>query len=237
MRVAVISDIHSNIYALEAVLEDIATRNIDRIFCAGDLVGYTPYPNEVIEKIRSKEIPTVQGNYDEAVGNEKAVCGCDHETERGQKIAGASMNFTVVETSEENKKFLRELPEQLEFNLGEYEVLLVHGSPRRLNEYLYAGSEQIEEVLAEVDADILVCGHTHLPYHRLIAGQHVINVGSVGKPKHGNPNSIYTIIEVDKGQVTTEFIEVSYPVEKVTAEIGKTALADEVIEDLRSGRG
>ena len=235
MRVAVISDIHSNIYALQAVLEDIETRQVDKIFCAGDLVGYTPFPNKVIELIREEEITTVQGNYDEAVGNEKVVCGCDYDTEVEQKIGSASMNFTIVETTDQNKQFLRELPSEFTFDLGELSVLLVHGSPRRLNEYLYAGSEQLKEVAAEVEEDILICGHTHLPYHRVVAGCHVVNVGSVGKPKHGNSNGVYTIIEAEADQVQAEFIEVPYPVEKVTAKIKATELADEMIEILETG--
>ena len=237
MRLAIISDVHSNIYALENVLEDIKERNVDKIICAGDLVGYAPFPNQVIDKIKEEEIPTIQGNYDDAIGNHKIACGCDYNTEKSKKIGMSSINFTGKETTEENKKFLANLPGQLELELEDKNVLLVHGSPRRINEYLYAGSEQVQEVVAELEEDILLCGHTHLPYHRRIGDKDVINVGSIGRPKHGNPNSIYTIVEVTEGNVMTEFIEVAYPVEKLTTAIKESELADISTEIFETGRG
>ncbi|MGM0471579.1 MAG: metallophosphoesterase family protein [Bacillota bacterium] len=235
MRLAIISDIHSNIYALDKILEDIQKRNVDQIVCAGDLVGYNPFPNQVIERIQSEGIETVQGNYDDAIGNSRMACGCDYSTDRERKIGLSSLQFTADEITEKNKEFLCSLPHKLELDLGEYSLLLVHGSPRQLNEYLYADSPELQEVTVELEQDILICGHTHLPYHRVINGKHVINSGSVGKPKHGNSNAVYTIVEVKNGQVTTEFIEVAYPVAKVTAEIKETELADELITVLETG--
>ncbi|AGB42089.1 phosphoesterase, MJ0936 family [Halobacteroides halobius DSM 5150] len=237
MRLAIISDIHSNIYALEEVLEDIKGRKVTQIVCAGDLVGYNPFPNQVIERIQEEEIKTVQGNYDDAIGNNRIACGCDYKTEKAKKIGLNSIQFSSTETTEENKEFLSNLSQELKLELADYEVLLVHGSPRRLNEYLYADSEQVKEVTVELEADILLCGHTHQPYHKIINDKHVINVGSIGKPKHGNPNAVYTILEIKNKQVKTEFIEVPYPVDKVTAKIKETDLADESIELLEQGIG
>ena len=226
MRLAVISDLHSNIYALEHVLEDIEKRGVDKVVCAGDLVGYAPFPNEVVEKVKAEEIPTVQGNYDDAIGNNKIACGCDYNTEKDKKIGTSSMNYTGQETTADNKEFLVDLPKELKIGVEDKTALLVHGSPRQLNEYLYADSEQVQEVVEEVEEDILVCGHTHLPYHHKIDGKDVVNAGSVGRPKHGNPNSVYVIIEVSDGDVTTEFIEVSYPIEKITNAIKESEIAD-----------
>ena len=237
MRLAIISDVHSNIYALENVVADIEDRNVDKVVCAGDLVGYAPFPNQVIEKIKEEEIETIQGNYDDAIGNRKIACGCDYNSEKAEKIGMSSINFTGKETTDENKEFLANLPGQLELDLEDKSALLVHGSPRKINEYLYAGSEQVEEVVADLEEDILMCGHTHLPYHRKIDGKHVINVGSIGKPKHGNPNAIYTIVEVAEGNVTTEFIEVAYPVAKITDAIKDSELVDELIDIFETGRG
>jgi putative phosphoesterase len=200
-------------------------------------VGYAPFPNQVIEKIKAEEIATIQGNYDDAIGNQKIACGCDYNTEKAKKIGMSSINFTAGETTDENKEFLANLPGQLKLELEDKTVLLVHGSPRRINEYLYAGSEQVQEVVTDLEEDILLCGHTHLPYHRRIADKDVINVGSIGRPKHGNPNSIYTIVEVADGNVTTEFIEVAYPVEKITAAIKDSELADISTKIFETGRG
>lgn len=237
MRLAVITDIHSNIHALEEVLQDIKTRDVDQIVCAGDLVGYTPFPNQVVEKIRHEAIQTAQGNYDDAVGNNRIACGCDYKTEREKKIGLSSLKFTGEETTPENKEFLSNLPQKIKLEVEGYSILVVHGSPRRSNEYLYADSQQLQEVVAELEEDILICGHTHLPYHQEIDGKHIINAGSIGKPKHGNFNGIYTVVEIKDNEVTVEFIEVSYPVEKVTNKIKETDLADELIEVLKTGKG
>jgi len=235
MRVAVISDVHGNIFALESVLEDIRGRNVDEIVCTGDLVGYGPYPNEVIDRIKEEGINTIQGNYDDAIGNRRIACGCDYKTERSQKIGMSSMNYTAMETSEENKEFLANLPFSLTLEIEEKTALFVHGSPRKINEYLYEASEAVKEVAGELEEDILVCGHTHLPYHKIISGKHMMNVGSIGKPKHGNPNAIYTIIEVIDGKVKTEFIEVIYPVDKLVEAIEKSDLAEELVEVFTTG--
>ncbi|WP_408955424.1 metallophosphoesterase family protein [Natroniella sp. ANB-PHB2] len=236
MRLAIISDIHSNIDALNQVLEDIKRRDIEQVFCLGDLVGYNPFPNQVVKRIKEEGIKTVQGNYDDAIANSRIVCGCDYKTEQAKKIGLNSIQFTNQEINEQNREFLKELPHQLEVETGDLKALLVHGSPRQLNEYLYADSQEVIEVAQDLKADLLLCGHTHLPYHKLIAGKHIINVGSVGKPKHGNPNAVYTIIEVHERKVKTEFIEVTYPVEKVATRIRETGLADESIELLKLGR-
>ncbi len=164
----------------------------------------------------------MQGNYDDAIGNSRIACGCDYKTEVAQRIGLSSIQFTNNEISDENKEFLRGLPKELKLELGEYSVLLVHGSPRRLNEYLYQDSETVEEVSKGLSEDVLLCGHTHLPYHKVVNGKHIINVGSIGKPKHGNPNAIYTIIESKDGKLKAEFIEVPYDVEKVTSKIRET---------------
>ncbi|WP_018249880.1 metallophosphoesterase family protein [Orenia marismortui] len=235
MRVAVISDVHGNIFALESVLEDIEGRNVDEIVCTGDLVGYGPFPNEVIAKIEELGIKTIQGNYDDAIANRRIACGCDYKTERSQKIGMSSMNYTAMETSEENKEFLANLPFSLILEIENKKALFVHGSPRRINEYLYEDSKELEEVAGELKEDILVCGHTHLPYHKIISGKHMMNVGSIGKPKHGNPNAIYTIIEVIEAKVKTEFIEVIYPVDKLTTALKETDLAEELVEVFTTG--
>lgn len=112
MKIAVISDIHSNIYALEAVLDDIKNRDIDLVACTGDLVGYGTRPNEVINTIRKNRILTIMGNYDDAIGNFKLVCGCDYKDPKDAEKASLSMHFTSMETTDENKKYLSSLPKE-----------------------------------------------------------------------------------------------------------------------------
>lgn len=234
MRIAVISDIHSNILALESVLEDIKTKQVDLIVCLGDLVGYCTFPNEVINLIRERNILTIMGNYDEAVGEEMLVCGCDYPDPKDAENAGLSLNWTIDNTTEENKKFLRELPREIKMNFKEKNIIFTHGSPRKINEYLKENSEEAKEVMESFTEDILVCGHTHKPYYKMYGSKMIINSGSAGKPKTGNPKSNYVIIEILE-KVKVEIIEVEYDFEKIAAAIEENELPKEFANIIRTG--
>ncbi|MBO8128508.1 MAG: metallophosphoesterase family protein [Peptococcaceae bacterium] len=238
MRIAVFADVHSNYYALQAVLDHIAYQDVNGVYCAGDLVGYGPHPDEVIDLLRKTKIPTVMGNYDDAIGNDRLICGCDYKDEKEMKLAERSIEFTSRTTSKDNKAYLRELPFEIRFTVQGRRVTVVHGSPRRLNEYLYADTPEdvFKECLAEVQADVLVCGHTHLPYHRQIGDKHVVNVGSVGKPKQGNPNAVYAVLDFDQNRLGVSFIEVPYDVEATARLIERDpVLPNEFAEKIRLG--
>lgn len=227
MRIAVISDIHSNIYALEAVLEDIKSKDVDLITCTGDLVGYGTRPNEVIETIRNNKILTIMGNYDDAIGNLKIVCGCDYKDPKDAEKAGLSMQFTGEVTSKENKEYLRNLPGEATFKFSGKTIRFVHGSTRLINEYLKEDSKEANEVMDELSEDILVCGHTHIPYYKYYGKKLLVNAGSVGKPKTNNPNANYVIIDIknpnpltkEESKVEVEILEVEYDFEKIAKEI------------------
>ncbi|MFP3951341.1 MAG: metallophosphoesterase family protein [Candidatus Bathyarchaeia archaeon] len=236
MRVAVLSDIHSNFHALKAVLNDAEGAQVDETYCLGDLVGYGPHPNRVIEEIRKRGIPTVQGNYDEGVGLNLDSCGCAYTTEREKITGDISLEWTRNNTSMENKRFLRELPEEIHKVIGDYKALFVHGSPRRNNEYLYSDRPltSLLRMLEPLDIDALIFGHTHIPYHRTVAGIDLINVGSVGKPKDGDPRACYAIIDINE-EVEVEFRRVDYPKEIVAREIGKAGLPKDFAEAILSG--
>lgn len=238
MKLAVISDIHSNLYALEAVLKDIGSRGPDMIICTGDLVGYASRPNDVIEVIRKNNIPTVMGNYDDAVGNMRLICGCDYKDERLLRLGEQSLSWTLNNTTEDNKKWLRDLPREARLELGGIKLLLLHGSPRELNEYLYETTpdDYLNELLRETNSDVLVCGHTHLPYMKKVAAGYVVNAGSAGKPKHGNPNVTYVVLYVKEGVLHTEIIEVPYNYEDAAAEIEQAGLPREFADIIRTGR-
>lgn len=219
MRIAVISDIHSNVYALNKVLEDVQKRNVDMIVCTGDLVGYGTRPNEVISKIKEEKILTIMGNYDEAIGNFKIICGCDYPDPKDAEKAGLSMHFTGQETTEENKAYLRNLPTEATFNFNGKTIRFVHGSTRVINEYLKENSKEADEVMSELVEDILVCGHTHIPYAKYYGEKLLVNAGSVGKPKTNRPDANYVIIEITGSNVDVEIVEVTYDFEKIAKEI------------------
>ncbi len=238
MRIAVISDIHANIEAMKAVLADIERNSVERVYCTGDLVGYAPFPNEVIELIREKQIPTVMGNYDDAVGNLRFTCGCDYKDEKAQALGESSILWTKENTSEENKEFLRSLPHEIRLDVNGKRVLLVHGSPGKLNEYIYKDTpaEKMLEYLEQGQAEILICGHVHLPYHLVFGDKHIINAGSVGKPKHGDPRSTYVIVNIEE-TVSVQIKLVEYNFEFTARAIESSLLPSEFAELIRKGIG
>jgi len=233
MKIAIFSDIHGNKQALDKILQDIEKQRVEQIFCLGDLVGYGPRPNEVIETIREVDIPTVMGNYDEGIGYDKGECGCAYVTDDEKFNGRKSIEWTSSQVTQKNKEFLKNLEYQISFKTNRYNFLLVHGSPRKINEYLYEDrpEKNLTRMLETIDTDILVCGHTHKPYHRVVNGVHIINDGSVGKPKDGDPRACYVLITIDNN-VSVEFKRVNYPVKEVAKEIVEFGLPKVFAEEL-----
>jgi putative phosphoesterase len=188
MRIGIISDIHGNLPALEAVLQDIKGRRLDAVYCLGDLVGYAPFPNEVTERIRAEGIPTIVGNYDDGVGFDRDECGCAYRDPIERQLGDQSFAWTQAHATAENKAFLRTLVKEIRFEADGKRLLLVHGSPRKINEYLFEDRpvSSFQRLAASSDADIIVFGHTHRPYTKLVDGVLFVNAGSVGKPKDGD---------------------------------------------------
>ena len=240
-EIVVFGDIHGNLPALEAVFAEMQKRgHTNNLYCLGDLVGYATYPNEVIDFIRSRNIPTIMGNYDQGVGQNSGDCGCAYKTEAARLLGERSIAWTNTVVTDENKAYLRSLVAEIPLQLRALRVLLVHGSPRKINEYLYEdrSDESLERIMDGTQADVLICGHTHLPYHKVLpSGRRVINAGSVGKPKDNNPEACYTHISVVKGRLELEFIRVPYDVEKAAQAIEATAMPHEFAQMLREGRG
>ncbi len=236
MRLAFISDIHANILALINVLKDIEGQKIDKTYCLGDLVGYGPYPNQVIDTIRHHRIPTVMGNYDEGVGFSKGDCGCAYVTDEEKSNGKISIDWTINMVTQDNKEVLQNLHKEIRFNAEGVRFLLVHGSPRRINEYLFEDRPEssLKRVLEGQNIDVMLCGHTHKPYHRKLEGIHIINDGSVGKPKDGDPRACYAIIDTEDG-VSVEFRRVQYNVDAVAEDIIKYGLPRIYAEAIRTG--
>ncbi|MHB9146597.1 MAG: metallophosphoesterase family protein [Symbiobacteriia bacterium] len=239
MKLAVFSDIHGNLQGLNAVLKDIEARSADVVWCGGDLVGYGANPGEVVETIARRGVPTVMGNYDDAVGYFRIVCGCDYPDEEAMNRGLRSVQWTKEQTTDDHKAYLRNLPYRLQREMEGHQVVLVHGSPESLTEYLFAHTDRtvFSKHLETTAADVLICGHTHKPYHKIIGSKHVINAGSAGKPKHGNPNATYMLVELTREGVTSEVIEVPYDYEAAARAIEATELPHEFAHLLREGRG
>lgn len=201
MKIAVFSDIHGNIFALEAVLKDIERHRPEVTVCLGDLVGYNPFPNEVVQKIRSLAIPTIMGNYDQGVGFDLDDCGCAYRSSEEKARGHISLTWTRKVVNPENKAFLRNLLSRYEIKHSAYHLLFVHGSPRRINEYLFPDrpDSSFLHMMQNEEANVLVCGHTHIPFAREVGTLKVINDGSVGLPKDGNWKAYWALIEIEEG--------------------------------------
>ncbi len=239
-QMTVFGDIHGNASALDAVLREIDARGLTDLYCLGDLVGYGVQPNEVVAAVRGRNIPTLMGNYDQGVGHDSDDCGCAYKTTIEEERGKRSIAWTNANTDADHKAFLRGLPASIPVQLGDLRVLLVHGSPRRVNEYLYETrpDDSFERILDGVEADVLVCGHTHLPYHKVLpSGRHVINAGSVGKPKDGDPRAGFVMLRADGRELSVEFVRVAYDVEAAATAIEATDMPHEFAGMLREGRG
>jgi len=238
-EVVIFGDIHGNLPALEAVFVDIEEQHNGAWYCLGDLVGYGTFPNEVVELVREREIPTIMGNYDQGVGQHSDDCGCAYQTQTERERGKRSIGWTNEVITDANRTYLQRLDSQRRLTLGSFDVVLVHGSPRRINEYLYKdrADASFERMLDTVDADVLVCGHTHLPYHtELPSGRHVINAGSVGKPKDGDPRACYVTLAAND-ELAVTFHRVEYDIERAASAIEATDMPDPYADMLRAGEG
>jgi putative phosphoesterase len=254
MRIALFSDIHANLPALTAVLADIDNKKTDAIYCLGDLVGYNIWPNEVIHEIRKRGIPTIAGNYDFGIGRTSDDCGCAYKTDIEKEMGKISISYTNSLVKENEREYLRTLPAHIkvEFQLNENKLnlLLVHGSPRRINEYLFEDREEksLYRIMEQAGADIMCFGHTHKPYHRILNAskddkdhfRHAINIGSVGKPKDGDPRAGYVILTINDSSntnssesIAVEFIRVEYDVEAAAKAVENSPLPNEYADMLR----
>jgi len=195
-RLALFSDIHGNLVALNAVLEDIEREGLTDVYCLGDLVGYGPDPAGVIDRIRGLSIPTIRGNYDDGIGNRRGQCGCYYATEQARSDGAASYTFTDGTLDDIDHRWLAALPDEVRLQVEGVRVLLAHGSPRKINEYLLLDRQdkQLARLAEEADADLVCVGHVHIPYHRSMLASdgnriHYVSTGSVGKPRDGDPRA------------------------------------------------
>ena len=234
-RVAVITDIHGNLPALQASLAAIDAIGVDEVFCGGDLVGYGPHPNEVCRLIQQREIPTIYGNYDYAIARDHDDCGCAYVTPHDRALGQQSVAWTLAHTNQASKAFMRELPFDLRFELGARRIWLVHGSPRKVNEYLFEDkpARLYERLAASADCDALVFGHTHKPWRHEYGGVLFVNCGSVGKPKDGDPRCAFAVLELDEHDALKVSIErVPYDAEAVAREVAAAGLPSEYADKL-----
>lgn len=246
MQIALISDIHANLHALDAVLSDIDARgDADAIYHAGDLVGYSSHPNEVVTRLRERSIAGIAGNYDSTVATDYKHCGCKSETPRQEELAHISYEYTRGAVTSDTKRYLGSLPFSLDIRpLGGHaagpRLVIVHGTPT-LNT-LYWTEDRSDDFCLKMAAsvslkrgDVIAFGHTHKPWHRQIDGIHFINTGSVGRPKDGDWRAGYVRLTLGVGEPTVEFVRVAYDVDATVRGVIDAGLPEEFAEFLRTG--
>jgi predicted phosphodiesterase len=246
MRYLLLSDVHANRPALEAVLRDAKTKGeLDGIYHLGDLVGYAPWPNEVIAMLREAGIPGVAGNYDSTVAHAYKHCGCRAENVHQEELAHQSFTWTLAHTSDSSKNYLRSLPFRIDIRpFGGHQagptIRLVHGNhvlntvyvtEDRSNEFL----AKMAEGMGAVAGDVIAFGHTHKPWNRVVGGVHFVNTGSVGRPKDGDPRAGYVLLDVIEGGLAVDFVRVDYDVEAAARGILASELPSEFADFLRTG--
>jgi putative phosphoesterase len=231
MRIALIADVHANLPALRAVLDDAAAIGCDAVWCAGDVVGRGPHPNEVVEELRSLDIPTVQGNWDEAVGMGREVTGSIWASPAGEQEGYASLAWTTSRLSEENRGWLRQLPATMRLEVEGRTALLFHGTPLKQNEYLWADrpSRYFSRIASDEGDDLFCFGHTHESYHRVLGSAHFVAAGSVGCGTDGDSRARYAVIYVAEADIVIGFRNVDYDHAAVVRDLSTVDLSVDLL--------
>lgn len=238
MKFAVFGDIHGNIEALKAAYDSAQAAGAEKIYHLGDLGGYSPFVNEVVDFIREYNIEGVQGNYDETVANDREHCGCKAEDPVQEEMANRSFAWTKEHASAKTKKYLGMLPLDIIFEVFGRKIALFHATPHKNNLYWFEDRPEkfFAEMAGKVDADILIYGHTHKPYRKDVENKIFINAGSVGKPKNGDPRACVALIEITAKSVSVDFLRVPYDVEKASKAIVASGLPLYFAERLREAK-
>jgi predicted phosphodiesterase len=238
-RLAVFGGVYSNHHALAAVLADIRRRGADLTWCLGDLGGFGPHPDRAADLLRAAGVPMLRGNYDDAVGHDRADCACGYTDPRDRRFAQLSYDYTAARTHAGHKAWMRDLPERQRLVIGGRRLLLCHGSPRRVNEFLWESACSdafLEWLCREHDADLLLCTHTGIPWHRALpSGAQVVNVGAIGRPANdGYPEVWHAALELG-AEVGVELRRVAYDWEALAREMEEETLPAEFVATIRTG--
>ncbi len=237
MKIAFFGDIHGNIEALKAGYDAAMALKPDKLYHLGDLGGYAPFVNEAVDFIIAHNIDGVQGNYDEAVANDREHCGCRAEEPFQEEMAHRSFVWTKEHVSPETKIYMKNMPTEIKFSAEGKKVWLFHATPNKNNLYWYEDRPErfFREMASKGDSDIMIFGHIHKPYRKDIDGKVFINAGSVGKPKDGDPRACITIVEIALRAIQVNFLRIEYDLVKTAAAITASGLPSYFAEKLKQG--
>lgn len=239
-RVAFLGGIYSNYLALTEALKLARGRKVDAIYALGDFGAFGPKPDRTIEILREEGIPAIQGNYEESLSSNAPDCHCGYTDPRDNHFARISYDYTRERTSDEHKRWMGTLPRQIRVTVAGHRLLLCHGSPRRINEFLWRSTTPdafIRKLLGDHRADLLVCTHTGLHWKRFLEdGVGAINAGALGRPANdGRTNVWFAIVEEKQGRLDAEFVPVIYDHQRLAREMKDDGLPAEFVETILTG--
>ncbi len=225
MKIGLISDIHSNAPALEEVLYYLENAGVDKIIHAGDIIGYNPFPNEVIELMKKYNVESIRGNH-EIIFLTEDTSKADHPAER-------ALEWSRDVLTDNKRKYITSLEDTMRLKIGDVSISVYHGSPTDPWEYVEA-ARATSEYLDEAGTDILVLGHTHKPFVRPLTAGMIVNPGAVGQPRDGDPRTSLAILDPEKMEATTK--RLTYDVECVRSKIEEIGLPQILSDRLKIGR-
>ena len=243
-RIALFGGIYNNYLSLEAAIADARRRGVEAIYCLGDMGAFGPFPDRVFPLLHEHGVVCIQGNYDDSIGNELDDCQCGYTDPRDNHFAQISYDYTLANTSPANRNFLRELPPQRTIDIDGVRVLLCHGSPRKVNEFLWESTTSthfLNELIDRANADVVAATHTGIKWQRRLAGGKLfVNVGVLGRPENdGQTHVWYTLLEVaskaGEAAASAKFVPVAYDYRRLAREMQSERLPNEFVETVLTG--
>jgi predicted phosphodiesterase len=240
--IAVFGGCYNNYLALQATIDDARRRGAQAIYCLGDMGGFGPSPDRVFPILWEHDVICLQGNYDHSIGNRLSDCACGYTDPRDNYYAQISYDYTLAKTSDRFKVWLRELPASIKLTVSNLRIMMAHGSPRRVNEFLWESTTPdsfIEKLLFDYNADIILCTHTGIQWQRTLPdGRCLVNVGAIGRPPNdGQTNVWYALLIIDpvESRVQCELLPVAYDYERLAYEMRQEHLPEEFVETVLTG--
>lgn len=239
-RVLLFGGVYSNHFALRALLDEARRLNVDAVYCLGDLGGFGPTPEKVWPLLLGEKVRCLMGNYEESLASGREDCNCGYADPRDNHFAEISYRYTAERCSAAFRSWMGQLPRHRRLRIGQNEILLVHGSPRRINEFLFASTTPnpyLEVLLRQYRSDGLFFTHTGLPWQRQVSsGGWAVNVGVIGRPANdGNPLVWYSLVELHDGALAVELRRLDYDYEALASEMEEEALPSEFVDTIRTG--
>jgi hypothetical protein len=240
-KIAVFGGIYNNSYGLQALLEDAARRGAEAVYCLGDFGGFGPHPEKVWPLLEQGGVRCIQGNYETSLASGREDCNCGYADPRDNHFAKISYGYTAERCSTEFKRWMGTHPLRRRVRVGDSELLLVHGSPRQINEFLFASAAPVpylEVLLDEEACDGMLCTHSGLHWHRqLPSGRHAVNVGVIGRPANDGATHVWYSLLTDRGDagLGVELLPLPYDHQALARDMRHEGLPQEFIDTILTG--